>query len=139
MFETVFMSLVMAAVFVFPVYLFSTIRAGLPKRNQKAVEKAIKKGHVVTAKLIKTGPMVFDDVPGVTTPGPHRQGVYEYTYKGRRYKYRFWSNNPPSQLTLYFLSKPRKATVDKALVDSETSWVRIYLIVAGLLLALNWP
>lgn len=138
MFEIVFMSLVMAAVFVFPVYLFSSIRAGLTKRNQKAVEKAIKKGHVVTAKLIQTGRARLN-VPGLTTPGPHRQGVYEYTYKGRRYKYRFWSNHPPSQLTLYFLSKPRKATVDKALIDSETSWIRIYLIVAGLLLALNWP
>lgn len=136
MFETVFMSLVMAAVFVFPAYLFSSMITGSPKRNQKAVAKAIERHHVVTATLIKAGPLVFD-VPGVTAPGPHRRGVYEYTYKGRRYKYYFWANNPPSRLTLYFLKNPKKATVDKALFDSETSWMRIYLIIAGLLITLN--
>ena len=137
-FRIVYESLFMAAVFVFPVYLFSSTIAGLPNRNKKAVDKAIEKGHVVTAKLIKTGPILFD-VPGQTTRGPYQEGVYEYTYKRRRYKYRFISDSPPSQLTLYFLSNPRKATVGKALIDSETNWIRIYLIVAGLLLALNWP
>ena len=136
MLEAVFIGLVMAAIFVFPAYIVSCAFTGTSKRSQSAVDKAIARGHVVRAVLIKAGPPVFD-VPGLTTPGPHRKGVYEYRYKGRRYKYYFWSSNPPDRLTLYFLKKPRKATVAEAMYDSEFSWMRLYLIIAAFLILLG--
>lgn len=136
MFKIVWESLFMAAVFVFPAYIISTAFTGSEKRSRAAVDKAIARGHVVRAVLTKAGPPCFD-VHGMTTPGPHRRGVYEYTYKGKRYKYYFWANNPPSTLTLYFLKKPRKATVEKAMFDSEFSWMRMYIIVAVVFILLR--
>ena len=124
--------LFLAAVFVFPAYLISLAVTGTAKRKEKAVEKAIRRGHVVTAVLKKTSIPQWN-VPGLTTPGPHVLGKYEYKYKGKVYKYRFWSDRPPSTLTLYFINKPQKATVKEAIYDSQVSWIKVYLIVSGIL------
>ena len=122
-------SLFLAALFVFPAYLISLGVTGTESRRKKALEKAISAGHVVTAVLIRKSSRHWN-VPGLTTPGPHRRGTYEYEYKGKKYRYRFWSDNPPSTLKLYFIKNPGKATVAGAMYDSTISWPLVYLVVA---------
>lgn len=122
-----FVSLFAACVIVFPIYLICTGIANSKKRQEKAVEKAIKEGHVVQAVLVKRSTNV-ERVPGVESKFV-ALGVYKFTYKGKKYIYRCWTNSPPQTLKLYFIKNPRKARRKNELVDSKVSWPVIFTIV----------
>ena len=130
-----YMSCFMAFVFVFPAYLIWVQVTGTQKRVKLAKEKAIARGHVVTARRYKMSSLV-DDVPGESA-GPKHLGKYKYVYNGKTYKYRSWDYNPPMELTLYFIDNPRKATTAGNLVDSKINWPLIYLIVVGIIYFLS--
>ena len=129
------MSAFLACIFVFPVHLISSAISGSTKNKRKALEKAIFQGHIVTARLVKTGMLRFD-IAGRKN-GPARLGKYVYQYNGKKYKYRYYALTPPSTLKLYFLRNPRKATVDKALSNSNCNWFLIYASVAALFYVVN--
>lgn len=120
-----------AALFVFPAYLITTMINSTPKKREAAWVEACNRGHRVTA-VLKRRSVFRRDVPGITT-GRVRQGVYEYTWGNRTYKYRFWAYDLPNTLSLFFLTNPRKAVVKEALCAKEVNWWAIYFCVAAVL------
>lgn len=130
-FMCVYYSLFMAFVFVFPAYLINKGIHGSKKKNEDAVLTAMKRGHVVTAVWKKH---LSASVPVPGTKG-HRTSaaLYEYTYKGKSYRYKFYGDDLPSSLRLYFISNPAKATVKGDLTASKVCWPLVYVIVAAVL------
>lgn len=126
----IFGSLFAAFVLVFPAYLISLGVSGSKKNNEKAVQKAISRGHVVTAVLKKQSAPKYN-VPGTQSLWSS-QGTYEYEYNGKRYTYRIWAESHAPTLTLYFVSNPRRASVRKALTNSKICWPAVFLAVAVL-------
>ena len=124
-----YMSCFMAFVFVFPAYLIWVQVTGTKELMNIAKEKAISRGHVVTAKRYKMSSLI-DDAPGLY-PGPKHCAWYKYEYNGKTYKYRHWDQWPPMEITLYFIDNPRKATTPGNLNDSKIKWPLIYAIVVG--------
>lgn len=127
----IFNSLIAAFIVVFIAYFIVHSTKDTPKKQEAAVEEAIRAGHVVTAVLIKR------QATTKKIPGTHEFwssiGYYEYKYKGKRYKYKFWADNPPPTLKLYFIKNPAKATVAGALSPVTTNWPLVYIIVAFVL------
>ena len=127
----IFYSLVAAFFIVFIVYLFSHSINNNPKKREAALEKAISSGHRVTASLYKRR------ATRKAIPGTHEFwssiGYYKYEYKGKTYKYKYWADNPPTTLTLYFVKNPAKATVAGAFNSVNTNWPLVYIIVAAVL------
>lgn len=131
-----FISFFGAFVVVFPIYLISLAITTTDKRRKKAIEKAIARGHVVTAEWVK---QIGDDIPASEVKGIHQETgivglqMYRYTYKGKKYTYRMWDSSPPHYtLTLYFLKNPRKANTGGGIADSTTCWPLVYAIVTML-------
>ena len=126
MFSLFIRAMFRACILVFPFHvIYSAVLNGKKKRTS-AKETAISRGHVVTAFLQKTSLPVTIPKHG---KAPVCCGWYEYKYKGKKYKYRFWADNPPEKLTLYFLKNPRKATVEGSLAQTSVRWPVIYAIV----------
>lgn len=127
----IFNSLITAVFVVFIVYLISHSINDTPKKREAAVKEAIRSGHVVTAILVKFR------ATEKKIPGTHEFwssiGYYKYEYNGKSYKYKFWADNPPNTLELYFIKNPAKATVAEALSPVVTNWPLIYVIVAVVL------
>lgn len=127
----IFYSLVAAFFIVFIVYLFSHSINNNPKKMEAALEKAIISGHRVTASLYKRR------ATRKSIPGTHAFwssiGYYKYEYKGKIYKYKYWADNPPATLTLYFVKNPAKATVAGAFNSVNTNWTLVYIIISALL------
>lgn len=112
-------------------YLVSHAVRDTKKKRDSALEEAIRKGHTVNAVLYKRRATVK------TMPGTHEFwssiGYYNYEYKGRKYTYKYWSDNPPATLKLYFIRKPSKATVAGALSPVTTNWALVFVIVFGII------
>lgn len=125
----------LAFVFVFPTYLISVMVTSSKKRREKSLEKAITRKHVVRASLIKKVYLHPNTVESIGKEWGHSEyrAYYEYFYNGRKYKFKMDDDNPPHNLTLYFLKNPRKATIEECLSDSEVSWPIVYLIVMGII------
>jgi hypothetical protein len=71
--------------------------------------------------------------------GLTNKGVYQYEYKGKKYRYRYYLNdNLPSTITLYFMKNPRKATTSVMDAVDKTNWLSVYLIVAAVLYVVFW-
>ena len=81
-----------------------------PTQKKKLLEEAIKKGHVVKAKLIKEQDLrKYDTQFGYRYTG-QIMATYEYSYKGKTYRRKFISFNKfGDEVDLYFISNPRKA------------------------------
>lgn len=124
----IFYSLVAAFFVVFFAYLISHARNDNPKKREAILEEAIRSGHTVNAGLIKRR------ATRKAIPGTHEFwssiGYYEYEYKGKKYTYKYWADNPPATLKLYFVKNPAKATVAGALSPVTTNWPLTYVIVA---------
>lgn len=129
MIEQIFISIAGACMLVFPFYIISLVRSKSPSRKEKLLNQAIKKGHVVTAILKKRHSSV-DDPYSRSASGMVDLGVYEYTYKGKKYKYKLYDSNLPSTLKLYFLKNPRKAEEEAGLGSSNTCWPLIIGVIA---------
>jgi len=127
----IFYSLVAAFFVVFIAYLISHSINDNPKKKEKALEQAIRSGHTVTAVLIKRR------ATRKKIPGTHEFwssiGYYKYEYKGKKYTYKYWADDPLSTLKLYFIKNPAKAIVAGALSSVVTNWHLIYAIVAVVL------
>lgn len=123
-----FFSLFLAFVVVMPCYWVSLYKASRKKNCDKMLATAIERGHVVRARLVKQSTLL-SDVPGIA--GYTYRLVYTYSYKGKDYKYLYWSATPPETLTLYFVKDPRKATVPGAMSPEKTNWVLVYLILTA--------
>jgi len=75
---------------VFPFFIVALVRAKSPRRREAALNKALSKGHVVTAILKKRHSSVSDPFSR-SASGMVDLGIYEYEYKGRKYKYKLYA------------------------------------------------
>ena len=125
-----FESLFLAFLLVFPAYIIYLSFNMTKKKNQKALDKAIERGHVVNAVLVKES-VSQRWVPGANSMWT-RKGVYEYTYNGKKYKFRMWAKSHPRRRQLYFVKNPAKATVEAALYEFKINWFVVYVVVAAL-------
>lgn len=127
----IFYSLVAAFFVVFIAYLISHSKNVTKKKKEAAVEEAIRAGHTVNAVLTKRR------ATRKKIPGTHEFwssiGYYKYEYNGKSYTYKYWADNPPSTLKLYFVKNPAKATVAGALSPVTANWPLIYAIVTAVL------
>ena len=94
-------------------------------------EKAKEKGHVVQATLQKHHNIMNHNTDGVPLPTMREFGTYTYSVNGKQYKYQhITTRGLHDSLTLYYIKKPRKATVGGDLGNWETPWFKIYLLVS---------
>ena len=95
------------------------------------IEKAKEKGHVVEAHLIKSYNIMNHNTDGVPLPTMEDMGTYRYEVNGKTYRYRLLSTTGiPKTITLYYIKKPRKATVGGDLGNWESPWFKFYLIIS---------
>lgn len=134
--QDIAISIIFACMIVFPFFIASLVRAMSPKRNEAALKEAISKGHVVTAKLKKIRSSVKDP-QSRSAMGLIDLGIYEYEYKGRKYKYKLYSKKLPYTVTLYFLKSPRKAVEAPAMGRSDTCWPVIIAVIACIIYLLG--
>ena len=58
-------------------------------------------------------------------------GVYSYEVNGKAYHYRLVSTTGiPDTITLYYIKKPRKATLANDLGNWESPWFKYYLAIS---------
>lgn len=124
----IFISLFAAAVVIFPIYLISKQFSMSSKKQERAKQKAIERGHVVLARLVKVY-MASRDNPRRSID-QHSEAVYSYEYDGKKYKYSAFSDSPPQTLQLYFLTNPKKASIEGDIPLTKFPWPVAYLIVA---------
>ncbi|MBQ9072389.1 MAG: hypothetical protein IJY25_04460 [Bacilli bacterium] len=122
---------IVGTIFITPIFIFLRKIFYGPFINKKLVERAKVKGNVITARLIKH----YDDYDynrsGKYMTNGKEIGVYEYEHNGRKYKYRLISiNRLPQEITLYYLNKPKKATVSNDIYITQRSpWFRSFLVI----------
>lgn len=103
----------------------------VPFIREKLRQEAIRKGHVIEASLQKSYNVVEHDTEFGNVGTMEDIGVYHYQYNGKKYKYEaVASTGLPSKITLYYIKRPRKATVANDLGNWETPWFRFYLIIS---------
>jgi hypothetical protein len=127
MLYSIFISACVSAFIVFIVYILTRRANDSPKKQEEAKKKAIERGHVVTATLKKTLIPEAGDTRDYLSQ--IETGVYEYEYKGKKYKCRIPMDNPPYKMELYFLKNPRKASPEYNMDLSEFNWVLFAIIV----------
>jgi len=128
--QDILISIIFACMIVFPFFMSSLARTKNPRRREEALNKAIAKGHVVTAILKKRYGSV-DDPFSHSARGMVGLGIYEYEYKGRMYKYKLYDDYLPTTVKLYFVKNPRKAEEAAAVGTSETAcWPIIITIIS---------
>ena len=121
---------IVLALFATPLFVLLKKIVYHPTQKKKLLDEAIKKGHVVKAKLIKT-----HDINRHTEMGVHPTGkkmaTYEYSYNGKTYKRQFISINKfGDEVDLYFISNPRKAEFGGNLwTTAKNHWIRSYFIM----------
>lgn len=127
-------SLLFALIILFPFYLFLSYMDSSKKKQKALVDKAIEKGNVVNAIKIKQSALYSDN----SYRGRFKyRAVYEYKVKNKKYKFVFWSSNPPLELTLYYLKNPRTANLPGAMSSGKINWLKVYLITAAVLYFLS--
>lgn len=58
-------------------------------------------------------------------------GTYTYQVNGKKYLYRhITALEPHDTITLYYIKKPRKATVGGDLGNWESPWFKFYLMIS---------
>lgn len=103
----------------------------VPFIRKELREKAERKGHVVEAHLLKSHNIRNHNTGGVPLPTMEDMGTYSYEVNGRTYRYRLLSTTGiPETITLYYIKKPRKATLANDLGNWESPWLKFYLIIS---------
>lgn len=137
--ETKIIAYVLIGIFLGPVAslaitpLFCLLRKlfYVPFIRKSLREKAERKGHVVEAHLLKSHNIRNHNTGGVPLPTMEDMGTYSYEVNGRTYRYRLLSTTGiPKTITLYYIKKPRKATLANDLGNWETPWLKFYLIIS---------
>lgn len=108
--------------------------------KKKLLEEAIKKDHVVKAKLIKEQDLrEYDTQFGYRYTGKI-MATYEYSYNGKTYRRKFISFNKfGDEVDLYFIRNPRKAEFGGNLwVSAKNHWVKSFFIMVLLCSIISW-
>lgn len=108
-----------------------------PLVREKKVQKAIAKGNVVRAKFAEYTSMY-------PMPNGKWEGLYEYQYGGKTYKYRGVAYGAlPDEITLYFETRPERATVRSQMGYRESRfwkyfwWVLLAIFIVFFIKELN--
>lgn len=119
-----------AAIPLTPIVCLSRKIFFLPFIRKSLIEKAKENGHVVEAHLQRKHTLNDHTKNGVL-PTMREMGTYTYYVNGKKYVYQhITANGIHDTLTLYYIKKPRKATVGGDLGNWESPWFKIYLIVS---------
>lgn len=119
------------AIFITPIFVYLKKIMYHHTQKKKLLEEAIKKGHVVKAKLIKEQDLrEYDTQFGYRYTG-QIMATYEYSYNGKIYRRKFISFNKfGDEVDLYFISNPRKAEFGGNLwITAKNHWIRSYLFM----------
>lgn len=102
----------------------------LPFIRKSLIENAKQNGHVVEAHLQRKHTLNDHTKNGVL-PTMKEMGTYTYYVNGKKYVYQhITANGLHDTLTLYYIKKPRKATVGGDLGNWESPWLKFYLIIS---------
>lgn len=102
----------------------------VPFIRKGLIEKAKENGHVVEAHLQKKHTLM-DHTNNVALPTMREMGTYTYQVNGKKYVYRHITTlGLHDTITLYYIKKPRKATVGGDLGNWESPWFKFYLIIS---------
>ncbi len=102
----------------------------VPFIRKSLIEKAKEKGHVVEARLQKKHTL-YNHKNDVALPTMREMGTYAYQVDGKDYVYKhITALGLHDTITLYYIKKPRKATVGGDLGNWESPWLKFYLIIA---------
>lgn len=122
-----------------PVFIFLQKLFYVPLARKKMLKKAIAKGNVVTAYLVKSNNVYSGSNDGTMGMTPYMHGYYRYEYRGKSYTY--WAktaNTLPEQITLYFKKKPRKACLASEFGLNESNWIVSFLIMSVIMCVVVW-
>ena len=126
------------AIFITPIFVYLKKIIYHRTQNKKWLDKAIKEGHIVTAKKIKEHDCYRETSDGLRVPDGSTMATYQYNEK--TYKKRFISyNNQSDEINLYFISNPRKAeTGDGLWISAKNHWIRSYLLMVLFFSIISW-
>ena len=122
-----------------PIFVFLKKIMYHPTQKEKILNEAIKKGHVVKAKLIKVHDVYDYNEFGTYSTG-EKMGTYEYSYNGKTYKRKFLSFNKfGDKVDLYFISNPRKTEFgDNLWITAKNHWIRSFFLITLLGTIVLW-
>ena len=128
------------AIFITPIFVYLKKVMYHKTQNKKWLDKAIKDGHIVTAKKIKEHDLYRNTNNGLRVTDNSTMATYQYTYNGKTYKKKFVSyNNQSDEINLYFINNPRKAECGTNLwVSAKNHWIRSYLLMVLLCSIISW-
>lgn len=119
-----------ASVVITPIFCLLRKIFFVPFIREKLREEAENKGHVVQATLQKHHTITKESEFGPVGT-MEEMGTYTYEVNGKKYKYRCVSfTGLHKTITLYYIKKPRKATVGGDLGNWESPWFKFYWIIA---------
>lgn len=120
-----------ASLFITPIFCLLRKLFFVPFIRKSLREEAERKGHVVEAHLLKKHNIRDYNTDGVPLPTMEDMGTYSYEVNGKTYRYRLLSTTViPRTITLYYIKKPRKATLANDLGNWESPWLKFYLIIS---------
>lgn len=128
------------ALFITPIFVYLKKIMYHQTQNKKWLDKAIKDGHIVTAKKIKEHDLYRDTNNDLRVPDGSTMATYQYTYNGKTYTKKFVSyNNQPDEINLYFIKNPRKAELGSGLwISAKNHWIRSYLFMVLFISIISW-
>lgn len=119
------------ALFITPIFVYFKKIMYHKTQNKKWLDKAIKDGHIVTAKKIKEHDLYRNTNNGLRVTDNSTMATYQYTYNGKIYTKKFVSyNNQSDEINLYFINNPKRAECGTNLwVSAKNHWIRSYLLM----------
>lgn len=109
-----------------PVVCLFRILLVVPFTKRKMLDKVIKQGHIVEARLIRQ----YDAAGKDGFSNSSRQvGVYQYEYNNKIYKTERSSTlELPDSITLYFIKNPKRAVDQEELGTYESPLLKCYFV-----------
>lgn len=122
------------AIVITPGFCFIRKLFYVPLIRRRLLERVVQQDHIVQAYLDHYNGEHIEHGTLGRVMSNYYNAVYNYEYKGRRYRYRYTTTGAiPSELTLYFLKRPSKACLSDELGLRESPWLRCYLVISLLL------
>ena len=126
------------ALFVMPLHRIIRGVFYVPFVRKKRLQRAVEKGHIITAYLLNTNTILEESKGGELQSSGRSIGKYQYEYNGKKYTYRGVSfSDFPEKLTLYFENDPKYADPDDLFLSSY-NWKKVYIklsLVLSILIA----
>lgn len=131
---------IIIAIFITPIFVYLKKIMYHRTQNKKWLDKAIKDGHIVTAKKTKEHDCYRDTSNGVRVTDGSTIATYQYIYNGKTYTKKFTNyNKQQDEVILYFISNPKKAEFGGNLwVSAKNHWIRSYLFIALFVSIISW-